>query len=253
MPCQARPWVLLAALASGAAASEPPPLSQDHAGEIWAPSLRRAAPPAPAPLASPCLCSFDVDRTLTGKQGDLQECEQNQVLPWVGDSAYGGGNLTLSPLGQSIEDTFCAVCYVAIVTAGDASGYESDERAVLVQRLGSHGKLASTSWTGPSLHAEARTNCSGVAVDSPLVVGCADGTKHFALASVVAWLEVSQGAVIAPESVWHFDDRAENVAAFAGTGFNARMVSCGSREGPLGLCGASATEIVDAAGVVLCP
>ena len=36
-------------------------------------------------------------------------------------------------------------------------------------------------------------------------------------------------------------------------GFNARMVSCGSREGPLGLCGASATEIVDTAGVVLCP
>ena len=114
----------------------------------------------PAPLASPCLCSFDVDRTLTGKQGDLQECEQNQVLPSVGDSAYGGGNLTLSPLGQSIGDTFCAACYVAIVTAGDASGFESDERAVLVERLGSHGKLASTSWTGPSLLAEARTNCS---------------------------------------------------------------------------------------------
>jgi len=270
MPCRARPLALLAALASVAALVLLAVLASG--GGIWAPSLRRAGPvPAPAPVpallpapllapatvmqeppASPCLCSFDVDRTLTGKQGDLQECQQNQELP-IGDSAYGGGNLTLSPLGQSIEETFCAACYVAVVTAGDASGYESEERAVLVEKLGARGLLASTSWTGPSLYAEARTNCSGVAIDSPLVVGCADGTKHFAVASIVAWLEASQGVTVAAERAWHFDDRAGNVAPFEGTGFNARMVSCGSRDGPLGLCGASPSEIVDAAGMALCP
>jgi len=219
--------------------------------ELPTPTPEPVQPPAP-----PCLCSFDVDRTLTGKQEEPKQCPQNQVLHGVGDTAYGGGQLTLSPLGQSIEDTFCAKCYVAIVTAGDASGYESAERDVLVKKLGAYGKLESTSWTGPSLKHEARANCSGVVVDSPLVLGCIDGTKHFAVASVVAWLEAARGVKIEKENVWHFDDREGNVAEFVGTGFNARVVSCSSRDGPLatgvGLCGASTSDIVDEKGVALC-
>ena len=44
-----------------------------------------------------CLCLFDVDRTLTGQQGLLApSCPLNQLQGGVKDSAYGGGNLTLS-------------------------------------------------------------------------------------------------------------------------------------------------------------
>ena len=57
-----------------------------------------------------CLCLFDVDRTLTGQQALLApSCHSsdaisglsstgplNQLQSGVHDSAYGGGNLTLS-------------------------------------------------------------------------------------------------------------------------------------------------------------
>jgi len=97
---------------------------------------------------TPCLCSFDVDRTLTGRQGDLKACPNDEVLP-VYDSAYERGNLTLSVVGQGFANTFCSGCYVAIVTAGDATGYDSQEREVLSNMLGNNGKLVSTEWTGP--------------------------------------------------------------------------------------------------------
>eukprot|EP00972_Heterocapsa_arctica_P073898 10909204-Heterocapsa_arctica.AAC.1 len=47
------------------------------------------------PLA--CLCVFDVDRTLTGKQhAGSGECPRNQEVPEISDDAYGGGTLHLS-------------------------------------------------------------------------------------------------------------------------------------------------------------
>mmetsp|Transcript_22146 Transcript_22146/g.55424 ORF Transcript_22146/g.55424 Transcript_22146/m.55424 type:complete len:302 (+) Transcript_22146:94-999(+) len=201
----------------------------------------------------PCFCSFDVDRTLTGKQGDLEACPDNQELPII-DTAYGGGNLTLSPVGQGFAPTFCAGCYTGIVTAGDASGWQSDERGLLVHKMRTFGKLVSTEWAGPSLHGEGRANCSGLEVNTTLVVGCDDGTKQYALASAVAWVESTENVTIAPEHVWHFDDRDGNVLAFSGTGFNARMVSCGTRDygGAVGLCGATHAEIVPSSGVVVC-
>merc|ERR1712216_8842 len=52
-------------------------------------------PPAPAPQVRPaartgnrpCLCLFDVDRTLTGKQEELGHCPRNQQTD-VWDTAY---------------------------------------------------------------------------------------------------------------------------------------------------------------------
>jgi len=200
---------------------------------------------------TPCLCSFDVDRTLTGRQGDLKACPNDEVLP-VYDCAYEQGSLTLSPVGQSLANTFCAGCYVAIVTAGNATGYQSKERAVLADMLGKSGKLVSTEWTGPSLHGDHRSNCSGVKVQSTLVVGCVDKTKQYAVASIVDWLQTSHNVAIARKNVYHFDDREDNIAAFRGTGFNAIQVSCEPRDSAIGLCGAQKSEISAKDGVNLC-
>lgn len=57
------------------------------------------------PGPSACLCVFDVDRTLTGKQGlaEGSQCPANRLVEGVWDSAYGGGTLTLSEGGQNLN------------------------------------------------------------------------------------------------------------------------------------------------------
>jgi hypothetical protein len=208
------------------------------------------------PDVLPCLCVFDVDRTLTGNQGHLQDCPANQELP-VNDTAYDGGNLTLSSVGQSFGNNFCSKCYTGIVTAGDCSGYQSKERTMLAEKLGAHGLLVSTEWSGPSLLGENRANCSDVQVNSTLVAGCNDGTKQYAVARVVKWLETAKGIIIPSQNVWHFDDRINNVLPFIGSGFNARQVSCESRDndrlGAVGQCGATDAEMVPTKGISVCP
>lgn len=63
-----------------------------------------------------CLCLFDIDRTLTGKQGEVGRCPGNKVLGSF-DHAYGGGQLTLSQLGQHISGTFCGGCHIGAISA----------------------------------------------------------------------------------------------------------------------------------------
>lgn len=206
-----------------------------------------------------CLCVFDIDRTLTGKQGEAGACPGNQEISGVNDSAYGGGTLVLSKVGQSLEGTFCATkgCYVGVVSAGDGSGHNSTERAELVKRLGASGaKLASEEWCGPSSKVEARATCQGFDVTSPLVVGCVDGTKQYAVKGIMAWIAKTENVTLKGEDVYHFDDRANNISPFSGFGFNAIEVSCASRDkgqiNAVGQCGADPSEIVEGKGVKLC-
>jgi len=202
-----------------------------------------------------CLCLFDVDRTLTGQQ-DLTgpNCSQNQVLPGIKDTAYGGGDLTLSQVGQSFKGTFCTSCYIGIVTAGDVSGAGSQERATLVQHLqGSGGKLPVTNWSGPSRGGEARRACTPQDAQSTLVTGCMDGTKQEAAKGIVTWL-ARRGVGILPSNVWLFDDRSMNIVPFRGTGMNAKMISCATRDPKMqtGVCGATTQEILQEPGVIVC-
>merc|ERR1711934_139119 len=84
-----------------------------------------------APLKQ-CLCVFDVDRTLTGKQGwGSPTCPTNKHLANVSDDAYLRGDLTLSSLAQGLHTTFCSECYLGIVSAGDVSGPGSSERSII--------------------------------------------------------------------------------------------------------------------------
>lgn len=193
---------------------------------------------AEVPLAAPCLCAFDVDRTLTGKQGlRAPTCPGNSVVPGVGDPAYGGGVLTLSEVGQAVQRTFCGGCYVATVSHGDAGG--PVEQAVLLQHL--RGVE-----TPPNVWSY------GCRVRSPLVLGCAEGQKQLAVRAIIDWYRTNRRVSIADADVYMFDDREDNVSPFRLTRFNARQISCPTRDGPVGLCGAALWEIQRTPGVHTC-
>lgn len=218
-------------------------------------------PPAPAPSPmGACLCVFDLDRTLTGEQEKTSECPHNTVINDCTDTAYTGGKLTLSEVGQTLEGTFCAEqkCYVGIVSTGDASGRDSSERKHMVDLLTKGGgKLVSSDWNGPSKDGENRRSCQGITVTSPLVVGCADGSKQYAVESMIQWFRHEKNVDLLESNVWFFDDRKDNVEPFSATKINARQISCGSRDtggrfDKIGRCGATTSEIVQDKGVKTC-
>lgn len=191
---------------------------------------------------------FDVDRTLTGKQGSSSQCPQDEVFPGVVDDSYDGGSLMLSGLGQHVLDTFCGKCYIGIVTAGDAGGPRSKERSVILEQLTTERTLTDQ-WSGPD------------PVTSSLVTFAQDRKKQISVQGIVDWFRSQKNVTIANEDVHFFDDRLDNVEPFTGTGFNARQVSCQSRDSnlywghviPMGLCGAVTAEVIKDTGVIVCP
>jgi len=201
-----------------------------------------------------CLCVFDVDRTLTGKQGWRGKCPQNYEVAGSKDTAYGQGTLLLSEFAQNMDKTFCGQCYHGIVTAGQASGPGSDERAEILRRLGGTKHTRSDWWQDVAFNPDAE-------VRSSLVLQAKDGMKQEAVKSMLRWWKSDQHIDFKPEDVHFFDDVRANVQPFEGTGFNARQISCGVRgviewggmfEGQVGGCGATASEVVADKGVKLC-
>mmetsp|Transcript_29890 Transcript_29890/g.56042 ORF Transcript_29890/g.56042 Transcript_29890/m.56042 type:complete len:620 (-) Transcript_29890:227-2086(-) len=215
--------------------------------------------PLPPPVSS-CVCIFDIDRTLTGRQGLVGDaCPGNTQVdsPSIWDTAYGGGYLTLSDAAQKIPQTFCNDCYLGVVSAGDAGGEGHPERAYLLDNV-----LLSQPFS------ELRTKTSETSewsdyvpgkqtIDSPLALRWPNRLKQDAAVYIVDWYG-RQGITIPAEKVHFFGDRTENIGPFASKGFNAREISCGSRDyslypnGMVGLCGATASEIVDTPGIKQC-
>merc|ERR1711865_123636 len=68
------------------------------------------------------------------------------------------------------------------------------------------------------------------------------------------WYRQNEGAQIADSDVYFFDDRSENIEPFRSTAYNARQISCATRDrgGSVGYCGAELSEITDAPGVAVC-
>lgn len=187
-----------------------------------------------------CLCVFDIDRTLTGKQGTATSCFGNQEEIGTQDTAYSGGTMVLSRLSQSLQSTFCGSCYRAIVTAGVASGEGSPERSAILNILGGYPATLSHTWS------------AAIPVTSSLVFGAVDGRKQETVRDVVNWFRVQRGVNLLDNKVHFFDDRDGNISPFAGTGFNAKQVSCASRDNIIGLCGATPDEVVAVMGVHPC-
>lgn len=205
-----------------------------------------------------CLCVFDIDRTLTGSQGvvgpssdALHHCPANSEVEGVFDTAYGTGTFTLSQLTtKGINSTFCGKCYIGICSHGDAARKFSPERMALLTKV-LHTKpmedLRLTIFDSP---------WSDETLRSPFVVSVPDGKKQFQVENILKWY-ARQEVCILKSNTYFFDDRADNVAPFAGTGMNAKQISCSTRDGDVGngavgLCGATTDEIVPRTGIELC-
>lgn len=189
-----------------------------------------------------CLCIFDIDRTLTAKQGAATKCPGAKEVEGVKDTAYGGGTLMLSELAQSVALSACAKCHLGTISAGSASGAGSKEREVLHRQLAAvQGKLPTDQWSGIK------------PVVSPLVTECPDETKQDAVPGILDWYS-KHGFTIHPSDVYFFDDRVNNVKAFQGHPYNAKQVACAARDydGTVGLCGATLQEIQLEKGIHTC-
>mmetsp|Transcript_943 Transcript_943/g.2823 ORF Transcript_943/g.2823 Transcript_943/m.2823 type:complete len:615 (+) Transcript_943:48-1892(+) len=211
------------------------------------PSCPRPCVEAAEQLHEPrCLCLFDVDRTLTCKQGKVDKCPGTKEVSGAKDWAFEGGTLALSELAQNIPSTFCSSCLRGIVSAGAASGWHSEERDVLLEALGGPRWTLSDTWSGPAPH-----------VSSLLVLGAHDRHKQDSVRGMIRWLRDQKGVVIEDQEVHFFDDNVQNPPPFAGTGFNAHQVSCGSRgttdvERDVGYCGGRSSEVIKKLGVHAC-
>lgn len=205
-------------------------------------------------ISRPCLCAFDVDRTLTGYQELLSECPRNEVKDGVKDFAYlyatprGFGFLTLSELAQGLNSTFCRRCYLGVASAGGA-GLDDEKQVLLcVLHAAVDPSLSSAlpNWTteeDPSQQIES---------EAPFVVWCGEGGKHRCVSKIVEWYSSGRNVTILDEDVYFFDDKEDNIRPFVGTDYNALQVSCESRNGSRGLCGGLPSEVTPVRGVVLC-
>eukprot|EP00927_Polykrikos_kofoidii_P023937 TRINITY_DN21874_c0_g1_i1.p1 TRINITY_DN21874_c0_g1~~TRINITY_DN21874_c0_g1_i1.p1 ORF type:complete len:485 (+),score=61.33 TRINITY_DN21874_c0_g1_i1:67-1455(+) len=210
------------------------------------------------PKALPCLCVFDIDRTLTAKQGsgegERQRCPDTSTFPHTRDAAYGSGPFTLSAVGtMGIAKTSCGVCYVGIISHGTVRGSSHVNRALLLAVLmtppfasfAKHHPDALT-WSHGGFSRQGPRN-----IHSPLVIGQPERFKQWSMESILGWY-ASKDVHILRERVYFFDDRADNVENFEGTGANARQISCDSREKRVGFCGARSNEIALPLGVFSC-
>jgi len=198
-----------------------------------------------------CLCVFDIDRTLTSKQGQHDVCPGSSASDGIVDTAYGGGDLVLSALAAArISGTFCEKCYLGICSHGDGSGANSREREELL-----HQVLRSDAMDKFQMKPQ-NAAWSDMKLLSPYVVAQPDGRKQDAVAQILEWY-ASQQVCIPKSNTYFFDDKDANILPFRGTGMNAHQISCDSRDpqlgwGEVGFCGATLPEIRDQKGVTVC-
>lgn len=161
----------------------------------------------------------------------------------------------LSEVTEKLAGTFCHDCFIGIISAG--SGSNSEERSRIYEKLSgctsaggcnhaNGGKLPTSTW-----------NPGGCTVqDSPLVTHCHDGQKQTAVPGIQKWYKDHNNVDILDSNVHFFDDRISNVDPFKYTAYNARQISCDSRDathgGAIGLCGARLSEIQKVSGVKFC-
>jgi len=203
-----------------------------------------------------CLCVFDIDRTLTGKQGDTEQCPRNRVLDMT-DLGYGGGKATLSALSaEGIATTFCNSCYLGITSAGHGSGEGSEWNQYILDNI-MRGDRHDAFITA---HPEYKEWSKGTDVRSPYVLGQGNTIKQDSVELIRLWYGMPERDVcISPGEVYFFGDRTENIEPFSRMGLNSREISCGSRDpdlykgsGMVGYCGATPEEIRRDPGNILC-
>jgi len=208
--------------------------------------------------ASSCLCIFDIDRTLTGKQDAGITCPSNLDQTGVVDTAYSGGTLSISELAQKLSHTFCTGCFGGIISSGPASGAGSDERRVVVDLLRDAvlrgiPRESEVAWSD---HPTIRGLGPAGSRNTAFYVNVPEGTKQDVVPKIVAFHKGHFWVNIPDEQVYMFDDKRGNVEPFEQTAYNAVQVSCTTRDGhPVmgrGLCGGTLEEAKALTGVHLC-
>ena len=193
------------------------------------PAVEVAVPSANGQSSDACLCIFDVDRTLTARQGSQDRCQSTSRQPGVRDYAYGGGELQLSAVALHLSETACArSCYIGVLTAGDASGATSAEAQLLWRTFHGlpHG-VGRTTTMGQTPWVMAGTLGPHTA-STPLVIRAGDGQKQQWVPNILAYYR-RIGISISNDRIHFFDDRMSNVLGFAGTPWHARQVRAHSR------------------------
>ena len=172
----------------------------------------------------------------------LQVARGNKVIDGIIDNAYDTGPLTLSSFAQNVANTDCKKCYQGIVSAGDGSNpAEREEILETIKSNTPYVDLAGGSFT---------TYEDGHPVSSPYVLGAPDGRKQDVVADIQKLyndrLHAKKQGPIPNNKVYFFDDKSTNILPFKDTGYNAKQISCSSRDPNIkgvGLCGATPDEV----------
>eukprot|EP00931_Biecheleriopsis_adriatica_P084163 TRINITY_DN578_c0_g1_i2.p1 TRINITY_DN578_c0_g1~~TRINITY_DN578_c0_g1_i2.p1 ORF type:complete len:430 (-),score=47.00 TRINITY_DN578_c0_g1_i2:373-1662(-) len=226
--------------------------------EVPSTSMATSIPPEVVGEEPPCLCVFDIDRTLTGRQGDTTNCPHNRVAhPRMRDGGYDGGDVTLSAFAaEGVSNTFCRSCYLGICSAGQGSGAGSAWNNYILDDIMRNALQDNLTKALPST----RSWSYGEQVVSPYVLSQGNRIKQNAVEGIRQWYQ-RQGIDVEASNVFFFGDRTENIEPFQSKGFNSREVSCDSRDhnprwyhgsGMIGYCGARAEEIQKTSGNILC-
>lgn len=207
-----------------------------------------------------CLCIFDIDRTLTAKQGSAGRCPGTRELDLL-DKAYGRGNVTLSPLSVSgIRSTFCKECYLGIISSGEGSGVNSAWNHYILDTIMRTEPQDNLSARFPDIKDWSWGTMvqSDLHLRSPFVLGQQPLQKYLAAEEIRSWYERTFNFTIQRTAVHFFDDRPDTISLFANGSISAREVSCASRmedyweDITIGVCGAAREDIVNGTGAVLC-
>jgi len=254
--CQSRDKVLFHGSGMVGYCGATPEEIQRFSGNVLCEEHPHESPaPAPAPAPDACLCVFDIDRTLTGMQGDTTTCPRNRELQ-MKDEAYGGGHATLSALAaEGISTTFCNHCYLGITSAGAGSGEGSEWNNYVLD----HIMTGEVQDAFVKAHPVSKKWSYGTDVKSPYVLQQGNKIKQESADLLRLWYGSEYGINIKPSSVYFFDDRTENIKPFSSKGLNSHEISCDSRDkvlnqgsGMVGYCGATPEEIQRVSGNILC-
>ena len=78
--------------------------------------------------------------------------------------------------------------------------------------------------------ADARTAGATASLSAPLLTSAWNEAKWQFVSTILEWYRAHAGVDIATRHVYFFDDSAEVVQRFAGSGYNARQISCASEQ-----------------------
>ena len=128
--------------------------------------------------AGSCVCAFDLVRTLTGRRGVSAECRSNSAL----------SHLTVSDAGAHLSRSFCARCFLGVVTEGDGGGSASSLRRIMYSYLTSPGLLGfGGAWRGDHSAWDVvnAANASSPKVDQPIAMYVEPADKYVAVRAIV--------------------------------------------------------------------